>query len=160
MRPDDGSSFAAADAEAAAAAARDRAERAAATASVELRNAARLAEHARAVARFRARGRHLIVASGVVGTYEIVWWVVALRARSRAFDVRGLEERLPAIRSWTVAVGPHYVVTVVALALLAILWWRHLHRRPVEPLLELPLDDTRRRHPAFTQDAPVPRRIV
>ncbi|QIK83595.1 hypothetical protein [Sanguibacter sp. HDW7] len=141
------------------AAAHDRAERAATAALVEMRNAARVAEHEADLVRHRTGRRRLTAVTAVVAVYEIVWWVAALVARSRTERLEDFEERLAALRDWTVLAGPHWVFTVVAVVVLVVLWRRHLRRRPVPPTLDLPPDE-RRRHGAFDPDGQVPRRII
>ncbi|WP_102508572.1 hypothetical protein [Sanguibacter massiliensis] len=140
--------------------ARDAAERAAARALVEQRNALLEAAYERDAATHRRHRRWLVVPTAALVAYEVLWWGFALRARGRAFGVRDPGLRLEEIRAWTVVAGQHWVVSVVALVVLGLVWWRHARRRPHAPFFELLPDDEARRHPAFTQGAQVPRRIV
>lgn len=141
-------------------AARDRAERTATAALVAMRNAARVAEHEADLARHRTGRRWLSVVTVVVVAYEVAWWVAALVARSRTEHLDDAEERLAALRGWTVLAGPHWVFTVVVIVVLAVLWRRHLRRRPVAPVLDAAPDGQARRHGAFDPDGQVPRRII
>lgn len=142
---------------------RDHAERAAIAAVVVARNAARRAEHEHDVAQHRAARRLLLTVTVLLVVVEAVVWGFALAARARALSIEDPEARLEAFRGWTVAVGPHWVVLVSAVALLCWLWWRHLRRGPVAPLLDIvpgSEEAAAHRHPAFGPDASARRRII
>lgn len=139
---------------------RDRAERAAARAEVMFRNARLMSAYETAAEVHRRRRLWLVVVSVVVAAYEALWWGFALRARSRALAIPDVEESLASLRAWTEIAGRHWVFTVIAVAVLGVLWWRILRRRPAVPFLELLPDDDARRHDAFRPNAPRPHRVV